>query len=449
MKRVDDVIIVGAGLAGLCCARRLHQEGVPFAVFDAADSVGGRVRTDFVEGFLLDRGFQIFLTAYPEAKAILDYTSLDFGRFYSGALVFSGGRFHRVADPIRHPAHAIETIISPVGTLADKLRVACLPRFYKDREPNEELLVSAGDQSSAMRSLPASRETHCAETKNHVSSTRESLRSKGFSDKIIEQFFRPFLGGIFLESNLDTRSSVFEFVFAMLASGDNVLPAAGMQAIPQQIASHLPIEKILLNQRVESISGTTIKLASGEQIHAPSVVLATEEPECCRLAWTRSPQTFHSQTCVYFATGTAPIDEPILVLNGDANGLVNNLCVPSNVSPSYAPVGQALVSASLIGLPPLEDKELVPAVKSELETWFGKQVASWHHLRTYRIKYAIPDQSKHALSMVDRRCRIAPHVYSCGDYKETGSINGAMVSGRKAAEALIADWRGASNSPAC
>lgn len=326
-----------------------------------------------------------------------------------------GGKFHHVADPLRSPLRAVETLSAPVGTLADKLRVAWL---------RTRLRADAADLRS-----------------NESESTLEALEKRGFSDKMISKFFRPFLRGIFLDESLETNSTMFDFVFAMLASGDNALPARGMQAIPEQIASKLPKEQIRLNAPVRSIEGSQVVLTSGEVIRGNPVVVATEEPECNRILGRQSKARFKSQTYVYFTAGRAPFDEPILVLNGESDGIVSNLTVPSNISRSYAPDGRVLISAVVIGELPMSDLALEEAIRIQMTNWYGKQVVQWHHLRTYRTKYALPDQSPQAVSSVDRDYRGERDVYFCGDYRENASINGAMKSGRKVGEAVLNDLK--------
>lgn len=197
-----QVIIVGAGLAGLACARTLHQAGLPFLLLEAADGLGGRVRTDRVEGFLLDRGFQVLQTAYPEAKRVLDYRALDLRAFAPGALVYFDGRLHRVADPWRQPQYLPATLLSPIGTLADKLRVARL-RWRACRGGVDELF------------------------RRPETTTWEALRGQGFSASIIERFFRPFFSGVFFDRELAATSRMFEFVFRMLAGRRRPCPPGG------------------------------------------------------------------------------------------------------------------------------------------------------------------------------------------------------------------------------
>jgi protoporphyrinogen oxidase len=415
MNSQAEVLIVGAGLAGLCCARRLHQQGIPFTLFEASKSLGGRLKTDLVNGFLLDRGFQIFLTAYPEARSVLNYQALDLKPFMPGALVRTNGKFHELSDPFRCPSKALETILSPIGTVSDKMRMGLL---------RQRVLSQSISFKESATTAPA---------------TLEALKQLRFSEEMIAQFFRPFLGGIFLEKNLATSSLMFEFVFKMLAAGDNVLPARGMQSIPQQIADSLPSESIKLGHAVTRVEATTITLSSGENVCGSAIVIATEEPQARKLLGLKPLTAICSQTCLYFSAEKAPIDKPILVLNGDSEGLVNNFCVPSNVCRSYAPQGKVLLSASVISDPHLSDSDLLVAVVQQLSEWFGHQVQNWEHLRTYRIKYALPDQTPQAVAAINHSYNADFSIYTCGDYKETGSINGAMLSGRKAAEAVIAD----------
>jgi phytoene dehydrogenase-like protein len=410
------VLIVGAGLAGLCCARRLHEEGIDCQILERSDGVGGRVRTDTVEGFQLDRGFQVLLTAYPEAKRVLDYRALNLQPFYPGALVRVGGRFHRVADPWRRPLDGLRSVFSPVGTLRDKYRVAQLRRRVR---------------SGSLDALWQRPET----------STREALETAGFSNTMVDRFFRPFFGGVFLESEFKTSSRMFEFVYRMFSLGDIALPAGGMGAIPAQLAAALPPQAIRLRTEVAAIETDTVTLTSGERLNAHAVVVATEGPVAAQLLDRVLAPGSRRVTCVYFSAESPPVTEPVLILNGEGRGLVNNLCVPSVVATSYAPAGAALVSATVLGYPELREAALEQAVREQLTEWFGQTVQQWRHLRTYRIVHALPEQASPTVAVSDRSLRVRPGLYLCGDHLGHASIQGAMVSGRRAAEAIIEDVR--------
>ena len=406
-----EVLIVGGGLAGLCCARQLKEMGISSQVFEASDDVGGRARTDEADGFLLDRGFQVLLTSYPEAQNVLDYQGLELARFEPGALIRYRGKFRRFVDPWRRPRHLIATARSPIASLSDKLRVARLRRR-----------VCRGTLDDCF----ARPET----------TTIEALRSERFSDRIIEHFFRPFLGGVFLDPELRTSSRMFDFVFRMFAAGDAALPAHGMGTIARQIAGHLPEGTVITDTRVDHVDGKSLRLASGERRDAKAIVVACEAPAAAKLLGESTAPAGQSVTCLYFAADRSPVKEPILVLNGEGEGPVNNLCVPSQVAPTYAPSDQSLISVTTLGVAG-ENEGLEGKVREQLCDWFGPSVNQWRLLRTYRIPYALPRQIPPALSPVAKPPRREDGIFVCGDYLDTASIQGAMLSGRRAAEHII------------
>ena len=421
-----DTLIVGGGLAGLRCAKQLAAEGLNFLLLEASDQVGGRVRTDSVDGFLLDRGFQVFLTAYPECQDELDYDRLELRSFRPGALVRCDGKFHRLADPWRQPHHALATALSPAATLADKMRIA---RFRTD--------VRRGSLADLAR--------------RPSQSTLKALRQRGFSQKALRRFFLPFFGGIFLESALDTSSRVADFVFRMFAQGDASLPERGMQQIPEQLAEALPSGAIRNGCRVSGIETSPdtkiVRLESGETLSARSMVVATQEPVAQKLIGSLAPMKPPRGTCrvtnLYFAADSSPVDEPTLVLNGEGPeaGPINNLAVPSLVSRAYAPAGQSLVSVSVLDNT-ADEAVVLQGVLGQLREWFGSQVGSWRHLKTYSIQYALPSQLPSELDPVAQPAKIGDGFYLAGDHCDTASINGAFASGRRAAEAVLADLRG-------
>lgn len=411
--RKPEVLIIGGGLAGLCCARTLHENGVSFLLLEAGERVGGRVKTDQVEGFLLDRGFQVLLSAYPEARAVLDYAQLELKPFYPGSLIRLEDRFVKVADPFRHPLDGLKTLFSAVGSLSDKLRVAKLRRD--------------------VLSLPED-----AVFRRPEQTTREYLAAYGFSENMIERFFQPFFGGVFLESELHTSSRMFEFIFRMFSLGDTVLPAAGMETIPRQLAAALPAGSIRLRARVSSLSGTRVVLAGAEALEAPAVVLATSGIPGINSSYRLPEPGYRQATYLYFAAEKAPLEEPILLLNGSGKGFINNLCVPNRVAPGYASAGVDLISVTVLGNPELDDRQLETAVREELAGWFpDARVPNWRHLRTYRIAYALPDQKLPTIFPHEQAISLAPGVFACGDHLYNGSIHGAMLSGRHAAEMVL------------
>jgi phytoene dehydrogenase-like protein len=408
-----DVIVVGAGLAGLTCARVLQQARVKAWVLEASDTVGGRVRTDTVDGFLLDRGFQVFLTAYPEPQRWLDYKALDFQRFFPGALVWREGKLHQVADPLRRPLQAAAHAFNKVGSFWDKLHVLDL----------RQLSLSGTVEDVFHRPQKTS---------------LKYLRDMGFSEEMVDAFFRPFFGGVFLEKELHTSSRMLEFVFRMFATGATAVPARGMGALAAQLAAKLPSGALRTNAPVEEVWGHRVRLVSGETVEASAVVVATDAPAAEELLVGMPPRKMNAVTNLYFAAPEPPVRGPYLVLNGEGRGPVNNLAVMSEVAPSYAPRGQALVSVSVLETAD-ESETLEARVREQLSGWFGAAVAKWKHLRTYAIPHALPTQTPEMLEEPHRRVRLSPGLYACGDYRENGSIDGAMVSGRRAAEALLRD----------
>ncbi len=262
------------------------------------------------------------------------------------------------------------------------------------------------------------------------------LRERGFSEVVIERFFRPFLGGVFLDADLQTSSRMCEFVFRMFSQGDAALPARGMGEIPKQLARKLPREIVRTNTVVESIEHTNVIISSGERLAARAVIVATPAPICRRLLQDPHPAEGQSVTCLYFTAPEPPIKDPTLVLNGDGTGPINNLCVPSQVSPRYAPRGKSLVSVTVLGHHH-DEQRLLSQVQSQLQEWFGSAVTAWRHLKTYVIEYALPVQTPPALQPVAKSSQFREGVFVCGDHCDTGSINGAIASGRRTGEAVI------------
>lgn len=415
-RKETGVAIIGGGLAGLRCAAVLQEAGVPYELFEAGDDFGGRVRTDQVDGFRLDRGFQVFLTAYPEAGRVLDLPALKLRRFHPAALIRRAGRFHLLADPWRRPWLAHRSLLAPTGGLLDKLRLARLRRRLLESDP------------VALLGRPA-RETH------------DHLRALGFSREIIDAFFRPFYGGVLLDPELRSSSRTFEFTFRMFARGDAAVPEEGMGAIPAQMVRRLAAGRLHPKTPVRAVAGREIVLEGGVRIAARAIVVATGARAAADLVPGVAPLAWRAVTALYFDAPAAPLRGPLLVLNGEGRGPINNCAVMSEVSPAYAPPGRALVSVSVLGLPEAGGEALVGRVRAQLRTWFGRRADAWNLLRVYEIPEALPDQSPAALDPVRLPSRLGEGLFACGDHRDLRSIEGALVSGRRAAEAVLADLR--------
>ncbi len=402
------MVIVGGGLAGLTCARRLQADGRSCVVLEAGDAVGGRVRTDVVDGFQLDRGFQVLLTAYPAARHWLDYDALALGTFSPGARVWCDGELHLVSDPTREPGDLMATMRAPVGSLGDKMKIATLRSAVRKGTLDE---LFAKPETTAM----------------------QALRDHGFSETMIDRFFRPWFGGIFLDADLTESSRMLEFVMRMFAEGSAALPAAGMQAIPAQLAAGLTPGTVRLNTRVTAVGDGGVTLEHGERLVATHVVVATDGLTAAQLLPEVHPPVWNPVTCLYFAAPVSPLGGPILAINGSGAGVVNNVAVLSDVSPRYAPAGQALVSVSVLGDQHSDDRALAEQVQTELGQWFGAPVQQWRWLRSYRIPHALP------LRMPLVRfapAPVRPGVWVAGDFTDSASIQGAMESGERVAAAI-------------
>ncbi|AYA37958.1 FAD-dependent oxidoreductase [Hymenobacter oligotrophus] len=412
------VIIVGGGMAGLACACYLHRAGQPVLLLEAADAVGGRVRTDVTpDGFRLDHGFQILLTKYPEVQRLMDYGALQLKTFTSGAVIrLPYGQEITLRNPLRQPLRALSAVTAPIGTLADKLRLVSLAQ-HVSRRSNEELLARPSTD------------------------TLTFLRNYGWSEQIIETFFRPFFGGVYLDRELTTASNFFEFVFKQFVEGDAALPARGIQEIPRQLAARLPADSVLLHARVAALDGAKVQLTDGRSYEGSAVVLATDGPALRNLVpalRTHEPTEARRTTCTYFAAeGRSPgRGDGLLRLNAAPNALAQNVAFLSDVAQEYAPVGQTLVSVSTHGNHGLADDELAHRLRDELMAWFGPAAGKWRRLGTYHIEHALPLYG--AGQPARQPLQLAEGLYRCGDWASYPSLNGAMATGREVAEAIIA-----------
>lgn len=397
------VVIVGAGLAGLTAARVLNQRGIDTVILESSDDVGGRVRSDNVDGFILDRGFQVLLTAYPEIHRHLNLDALNLQYFEPGAIVWKSGRGHVVSDPFRRPGTFASTALAPIGTLGDKLRIAKMRATLKSASPQD--LLRAED-------IP----------------TVDALRNMGFSDVMVKSFFTSLVGGIQLDPKLQTSRRMFDMIFRTLATGDTAVPALGMGQITQQLLSSLTRSQLHLNTAVQKISAHEVHLTDGRRIEADTIIVATEGPVASKLLGLPEVPS-RAAGCVYFSAPVAPINGSYIVLDGKGEGPVLNVAVMSHISSHYAPKGTHLIAAAMPGK---AEGDLESLARTQLRGWWGAQVDQWTHLRTYRIAHGQPGQNppfspKKKLSLGDG-------LFVCGDHRDTGSIQGAMFSGRRCAE---------------
>jgi phytoene dehydrogenase-like protein len=414
------VVIVGGGLAGLAAAVTLADRGSEIVVIEKSDGVGGRVRTDVVDGFLLDRGFQILLTAYPVAQRVLDYEALDLRRFAAGSLVQLDGERVLLGDPFRRYQDLVETVRAPVGTPLDKARL--LRWRQKVLATPIDDLWTRGEVTTASR-----------------------LSDMKFSEPFVDRFLRPLFAGITLDPKLEVTSRFSEFVFRMLSEGYGAVPARGMGQLPAQLRDRLPPDVLRLNTSVVDVGEHHVSTDDGERIDAEAVIVATDMDAAASLVGTPD-LGWNSVTTWWFAADDAPYPEPLLLLNGTTKAAavnsgatansavtVNSVAVMSNVSPHYAPAGRHLIAASSPGAP---SADAASDVTTTLANWFGRGVADWELLRTDVIAHALPRVLPG--EAVPAAARLDSGVFVAGDHRQNPSINGALQSGRTAARAVLA-----------
>ncbi len=405
----QPVVIVGAGLAGLSCAATLHRAGLPVVVIEASDGVGGRVRTDEVDGFLLDRGFQVLLTAYPEIQRQFNVDALELEAFDPGALIHTERGEFELGDPLKKPSSLAPTLRTAlarsVGSPSDFARLLAL-RYRLARTDVPDLL------------------------RGPDVATIDALTTLGFSGGFINRFFRPLVGGIQLDLGLNSSARMFDTILKMLFTGSAAVPRYGMNVISQQLAQQIPENSIHLQVPVRSVSPQSVRVDSGE-ISASSVVIATDGNTAADLL--DRPQTSpRSAGCVWFDAPEPPTKRRLIVLDGERSGPVANVAVMSNVSSRYAPPGRHLIAAAAPGY---AEADLEQQARAQLTSWWGNAVDGWTTLRVDHIEYGQPDQSpafspKKAIEVTDR-------LFVCGDHRDTGSIQGALYSGRRCAEAVL------------
>lgn len=411
MPADTDVVIVGGGLAGLAAARRLHRAGVPWRLIEAADRLGGRVATDEVDGYLLDRGFQVLNTAYPRLGGLVDLGALDLGWFTSGVLVRRGDRLDRLVNPLRDPAGAPGTLTAGVGSLVDRLRFAAL--------------------ATGCATLPVGRLLNAPET-----TTEAALRRAGLSAAFVEELLRPFLSGVLLDRELATSSHVLAVLLRAFARGRIGLPARGMAALPAAIAGPLPAELIDLDTPVAEVAPGRVHTPAGD-LACRAVVVAVDPPAAATLLPRLQRVRMHSYTTYYHSTDTPPLAEPILLLDGERRELVANTVVVSNAAPTYAPAGRHLVATSVVG--PQAPPE--PLIRRELDRLYGRPTADWTHLATVSVPEALP-AAPPPQGRLRKPVALGEGLFVAGDHRDSPSIQGALASGWRAAGAVLAELRG-------
>ena len=420
------IIIVGAGLAGLTCAKILTQRGQRVLVLEADDQVGGRVRTDFhKEGYRLDRGFQVLFTSYAAAARHLDFDRLKQRIFDPGAVLVRNGKRYEIADPLRDPTHLLPSVVNPLISPLDKLRTLGLVA--------QTTRLATGDIFAGKGQPDGKDET-----------TEAYLRRLGFSDTgFIDSFIRPFYGGIFLDRSLQTSARMFQFTFKMLAKGNIIIPAEGIQSIPEQLAAALPEGSVRLHGRVGEVlisnnRVTGVRLVDGEQIDAEQVVIATESKVAEKFVHKSLPTQGVSTVCLYFAGNEQLYEQRKILLNTKPDAYVNNAVLLTNIAPTYAPPRKHLLSVTVLGNPREDDEAIAHRSLQEIGEWFPRaDLKSWQLLAVYRIPFAQFAQPVGVFDTLPDNNTSVDGLYLAGEYTLSSSIQGAMHSGEYAAKAVL------------
>ena len=401
-----EFVVVGAGLAGLTAAKVLSQSGREVLLLEKSDGVGGRVRTDQYKDFLLDRGFQVLLTAYPELPKHLNLSLLRLHSFESGATIFSDGHFSKVGDPFRNVSSIMSTAFTKTIGMQDKIKLLKLRNSLIGRK---KIYFQQKDDKRIL----------------------ETFEELGFTSKAINSFFKPLVGGIQLDPSLSGSTRLCFLVLKMLFIGDAAIPSRGMGAISEQLSKQINESSIRLTSPVDKVEGKKVILESGESFLPSNLIIATEGPATAKLLGQESPLS-RSVSCIYFSASQAPSSSKAILLNGEKNGPALNVAIMSNISPSYSKNGKALIA---VAIPDTIKPDSMENVLIQMRKWFGDSVDSWEHIKTYSIEHGQPDLRPG--DPFRKSIKNSEGVYICGDHRDTPSIQGALVSGRRTAEICL------------
>ena len=407
-QKSPSIHIIGGGISGLIAARVLEEHGLSATIIEATDRLGGRVKTDVVDGYSLDHGFQVLLTAYPAAKKYLDFDALELQNFLPGSAIFKNGKQKIIGDPLRNLSLLIPTLFSGIGTVNDKLKILGLNRRLKKK---------------SIQNIFAEKEQ----------TTHVYLENIGFSEAIITNFFTPFFSGIFLENKLETSSRMFEFVYKMFGEGNAALPKDGIQAIPKQLFEKLKSTTYVFNTKVKSVENGSIKLESGETLKSNFTIIATQ---ASGLVSNLKNQATLWKSCdtLYFEVAKREIKKPLIGLIAMHNALINNIFYHTSLQTSATALKE-LLSVTVIDKQNLTNKQLVTEVQKELKELCN--IDSCTFIKQYNIPMALPNLQDIQYEMLPSETRLTETIFLAGDTQLNGSLNAAMIAGERAALEVI------------
>ena len=400
-----DVVIIGAGLAGLACAQRLTRAGIDVVILEASDGVGGRVRTDVIDGYRCDRGFQLINPAYPALQKVIDIGELDLRSFDAGVVVAHGSQRWILADPRREPARLLSTVGAPLGSMADKLRFAAWAA--------RSLLSVRHQLAKPDRTLAA------------------DLDSAGVTGQLRTGVVEPFLAGVLAERDGSTSAQFTKLLVRSFVLGTPSVPSLGVGRLPELIAASLPATALRLGTAAESLTAGGVRTAD-EEIAARAVVIATDPRTAASLsgqpAVSMKPLTTFWHTCA-----EPPTRQRLLHIDADQRGPVVNTAVITAVAPTYAPAGRCLTATTTQGADRSAQAE--EAARRHAGLIYGVDPSRWELVITHVIKEALPVQAPPL--QVRQPVELSERLFVAGDHRDTASIQGALVSGRRAATAVL------------
>mgnify|MGYP000998771388 CR=1 FL=1 len=411
-KKDCKIHIIGAGVSGLIAARVLENHGYHPVVIEATDRVGGRVKTDLVDGYQLDHGFQVLLTAYPAVQNHLDYEALELQTFLPGASIFKSNDQKIIGDPLRNLSLLFPTLLSGIGNFSDKLKILKLNQKLKKKNMSD--IFSEKEQT-----------------------TLDYLINLGFSKEIITDFFKPFFSGIFLETQLETSSRMFEFVYKMFGEGNATIPKAGIEAIPKQLLNNLKTTTFKYNTKVTALKDGEVTLDDGTPLESDYTIVATEASSLISNLKNQSTE-WKSCTTLYFETETRVIDKKLIGLIPKSGTFINNIFYNSSLESATKPENE-LLSVTVIDDQGLSNESLVEAVEKELKEMCGITIINF--IKLYSIPMALPKLEDLKYEMMPSETRLTNGIFLAGDTQLNASLNAAMISGERAALGVIESIR--------
>jgi len=403
----NKINIIGAGLSGLVAAKLLEEYGFNPVIWEASDRVGGRMKTDLVNGYQLDRGFQVLLDQYPALKKYLDYDSLDLQKLLPGAEILMNGKQFAFGDPVRSFSNFWASAFSPVASLGDLFKLYQLRNSLSDAKLSDHF-SEEGENSLAY------------------------LRRLGFSEKVIQHFFKPFFSGIFLENELATSASMMRFVYALFSKGNAVIPKAGIEAAPKQIAAQLKRTTIHFNTKIDQLQGKTMQIRGVDEITSDFFIVACD-PSQLLSQLPDDSVLWNSLDTFYYEVDRNVFGKAIIGLDSDDH-LVNHLFYPQSVD-TASKGEKEVISVNVVNV---EGKAL-DSIEEHLEGYLRNKLnlKESNLIKHYHLKKALPRFERMQYDISEKESQLSEHIYLVGDHQVNPSQNAAILSAEAAVSAIV------------